>query len=267
MRGCANVWINEVAGSFEVNEVKYESTKLKQMLAAEYVIGTLVGGARKHFRRWLRQDRWLRGEVRYWEERFAQLGVFEPVPPRDIVWAEIQFRIEAMNDKLTPLTTRRRQLSLNFWRAWSGLATAASLLLAVFLIRQPAQEPVALVPARMVEVKVPVQSYVAALRLPKEDAQWTVSVLPDTRLLRVIVNGPAKLSVDKDYQLWWLAGESVTSMGLLPRSGAWETLLPTNVRAIAAGKLAVSLEPAGGSPAETGPSGPVLLASPLVPSI
>lgn len=250
--------------------MKYESTKLKQMLAAEYVIGTLVGGARKHFKRWLAQDRWLRGEVRYWEERFAQLGVFEAVPPREAVWAEIQFRIETMKDKVVPLVApldSRRRLGLNFWRAWSGLATAASLLLAFVLLHQPAPESTAPVETRVVEVKVPVQSYVAALRLPKEDAQWTVSVLPDTRLLRVIVNGPSKLSVDEDYQLWWLADEGVTSLGLLPRSGAWEALLPVNVRPSAAGKVAVSLEPAGGSQAVTGPSGPVLLAAPLVPSI
>ncbi|MGQ0621235.1 MAG: anti-sigma factor [Panacagrimonas sp.] len=247
--------------------MKYESTKLKQMLAAEYVIGTLVGGARKHFKRWLARDRWLRGEVRYWEERFAQLGVFEAVPPRDAVWAEIQFRIETMKDKVVPLDSRRRQRGLNFWRAWSGLATAASLLLAVVLLSQPTREPATSAPTRVLEVKVPAQSYVAALRLPKEDAQWTVSVLPDTRLLRVIVNGPAKLSVDEDYQLWWLADEGVTSLGLLPRSGAWEALLPANVRPSAAGKVAVSLEPAGGSQAEKGPSGPVLLAAPLVPAI
>lgn len=245
--------------------MKPRSTALKQMLAAEYVIGTLVGGARRRFRHWLAEDRWLRDEVRYWEERFSRLGASEPIPPRDMVWAEIQRRIDSQEGRVVALEPRRRSPGIIFWRLWAGLATAASLVLAVILVRQPAPTPAA--PPRVVEVKVPTQSYVAALRLPKEDAQWTVSVLPDTRALRVIVNGPARLSVEEDYQLWWLTDESVTSLGLLPRTGAWEVLLPSNVRPSAAARIAVSLEPAGGSPAKTGPSGPVLVAVPLVPAI
>lgn len=253
--------------------MKPRSTALKQMLAAEYVIGTLVGGARRRFRRWLAEDRWLRDEVRYWEERFSRLGVFEPIPPRDRVWAEIQRRIDTQAPEgqvLVPLERRRRRRApgLMFWRMWAGLATAASLVLAVILVRQSEPAPTPQPAPQVVEVKVPTQSYVAALRLPREDAQWTVSVLPDTRALRVIVNGPARISAREDYQLWWLAeDEGVTSLGLLPRTGAWQALLPSNVRPSAAARIAVSLEPAGGSPAGTGPSGPVLVAVPLVPAI
>lgn len=246
--------------------MKYDSLKLKQMLAAEYVVGTLVGGARRRFRRLLVQDRWLRGEVRYWEQRFAQLGVFEPVPPREVVWAEIQRRVHAQERTVVPIESRQPQ-NLNFWRAWSGLATAASLILAVLLLRQPEPTRSADEVPRRVEVRVPVQAYVGALQLPNETAQWTVSLVPETRSLRVIAHGPSQLSLQQDYQLWWLTDEGVTSLGLLPRNGAWEVLLPLNVRPRGVAKVAVSLEPAGGSHAADGPSGPVLLAAPLVPSI
>lgn len=237
------------------------------MLAAEYVVGTLVGGARRRFRRMLAQDRWLRGEVRYWEQRFAQLGVFEPVPPRDVVWAEIQRRLHAQDGKIVALESRRPQPSVNFWRVWSGLATAATLVLAVLLLRQPDVIPSGDEQPRRVEVRVPVQTYVGALQLPNETAQWTVSLVPETRSLRVIAHAPSQLSPQQDYQLWWLTDEGVTSLGLLPRNGAWEALLPRNVRPRGVAKVAVSLEPAGGSRAVDGPSGPVLLAAPLVPSI
>lgn len=247
--------------------MKYENAKLKQMLAAEFVIGTLVGSARKRFRRMLAEDRWLRGEVRYWEQRFDELGIFEPVPPRDIVWAEIERRIREQQGKVVPLVNHRRQFSLNFWRAWSGIATAASVLLAVILARSPAPTAPAPPPPQRVEVKVQAQAYVAALRLPKEEAQWTVSLLPDARAVRVIVSGPAKLGENEDYELWWLGDDGVTSLGLLPRSGAWQIALPPQVQLKATGKVAVSLEPAGGSPAVTGPSGPVLVAAPVVPSV
>ena len=247
--------------------MNYESTKLKQMLAAEYVIGTLVGAARRRFQRLLKQDRWLRGEVRYWEQRFDELGMFQPVPPRDQVWAEIEHRIRVQQGKVVPIAAPPTGLGLNFWRVWSGLATAASLVLAVLLVlRQP--EPPAAPPQRVVEVRVPAQVLVAALRLPEEDTQWTVSVQPDTRTVRVSSSGLAKLGAAQDYQLWWLGDDGVTSLGLLPRNGHRQGALPRDVLIKSDSKLAVSLEPAGGSKAENGgPSGPVLLAAPLVPSI
>ncbi|MGQ0530332.1 MAG: anti-sigma factor [Panacagrimonas sp.] len=247
--------------------MKYESTRLKQMLAAEYVIGTLVGAARRRFQRLLAGDRWLRGEVRYWEQRFGELDAFQPVPPRDQVWAEIEHRMRAQQAKVVPLVVAPTARGLNFWRAWSGLATAASLVLALLLVtRQP--EPAPAPVQRVLEVRVPAQVLVAALRLPKEDTQWTVSIQPDTRTLRVSSNGPAQLGANQDYQLWWLGDDGVTSLGLLPRGGHRQGALPADVLVKAEGKLAVSLEPAGGSKADNGgPSGPVLLAAPLVPSI
>lgn len=249
--------------------MKYQNAKLKQMLAAEYVLGTLAGAARRRFQRMLAQDRWLRGEVRYWQQRFDELGVFEPVPPREIVWTEIEQRIRQTAGSVIPITAQRQERTVVFWRMWAALATAASLVLAVLLVAQR-PDPAALSPPRpqVVEVKVPVQAYVAALKLPQEEAQWTVSVLPDSRALRVIANARAKLPEDEDYELWWLDDDGgVTSLGLLPREGAWQVLMPANVKVKASGKVAVSLEPAGGSQAETGPSGPVLLAAPLVPSV
>jgi anti-sigma-K factor RskA len=249
--------------------MKYDNTRLKQMLAAEYVIGTLVGAARRRFRRLLAQDRWLRGEVRYWEQRFGDLGPFEPVPPRDIVWTEIEQRTFQKPGTVIPLVAQQQERHVTFWRMWAALATAASVVLAVLLVAQrPDTLPQAPPRPQIVEVKVPVQAYVAAIKLPEEDTQWTVSVQPDSRALRVIANQRAKLAEDQDYELWWLddAG-SVTSLGLLPREGAWQVLMPGHIKVKASGKVAVSLEPAGGSPAETGPSGPVLLAAPLVPSV
>lgn len=237
------------------------------MLAAEYVAGTLIGAARRRFQRQLGQDQSLREEVRYWEQRFGDLGIFEPVPPRAGVWAEIEHRLREQDGKVVPLRVQRQKLNLNFWRIWSGVATAASMVMAVLLWRSPEAEVAAPPPPQIVEVKVQAQAYVAALRLPKEEVQWTVSILPDTRSLRVISSGQAKLPEDQEYELWWLGDEGATSLGLLPRNGAWETLLPANVRVSAKGKVAVSLEPPGGSQAESGPSGPVLLAAPLVPSV
>lgn len=248
--------------------MKYESTKLRQALASEYVAGTLIGAARKRFKRLLANDASLREEVRYWEERFSDLGIFEPVPPRELVWTEIEQRILQTPGKVIPIVAKRQQHNLMVWRVWAGLATAASVVLAIMLWGQQSNRASVPEPRQVVEVKVQAQAYVAALKLPQEDSQWTVSVLPDARAVRVIASGKVKLREDEDYELWWLAEDnSVTSLGLLPREGAWQVMLPTQVRVRASGRIAVSLEPAGGSQAESGPSGPVLLATALVPSV
>lgn len=255
--------------------MKTPSTETRQMLAAEFALGTLRGGARRRFERWLRNDRWLRGEVRYWEERFAGMRSVKPVPPRQQVWEHIHQRMHTappaivvpMRAAPTPRPNGRPEVrAFDSWRAWALLATAASAVLAVLLIRAeylvPPQE-------RIVEVKVPemVQTYVAALRLPDEDAQWTVSVAPDARTLRIAVNAPARLGTGNDYELWWVTDGGVQSLGLLPREGMVQRALPQAVALAPESKIAVSREPAGGAPANGGPTGPVLIAAPLLPSI
>lgn len=249
--------------------MNYRSTKLRQALASEYVAGTLVGAARRRFQRLMAEDPSLREEVKYWEQRFGDLGIFEPVPPRELVWTEIEQRIRQTPGGVIPLEAARQRRRLMFWRLWAGVATAATVVLAVIVMREQ-PPPAPLVPARTpIDVRyVQAQAYVAALKLPNEEGQWTVSVLPDSRALRVITSAPSKLPLDSDYELWWLGDDgSVTSLGLLPRDGAWQVLLPAHLRVKASGRVAVSQEPAGGSQAENGPSGPVLLATPLVPSV
>lgn len=240
--------------------MKYDNTRLKQMLAAEYVLGTLVGAARRRFGRLMANDRWLRGEVRYWEERFGDLGPFEPVPPREVVWTEIERRIEQAQGKVVPLVAPARSSA---WKFAVGLAAAASLALAVLVLRQPEPDspstPTAAIP---VEPLGPVLT--ATLSPPDEDATWSLRVLPDRHVLRVSASARARLAESADYQLWWLNDDgSVASLGLLPREGVRNIALPPRVLVKAGGKVAVSLEPAGGSPARNAPSGPVLLAAPL----
>jgi anti-sigma-K factor RskA len=246
--------------------MNYRSSKLRQALASEYVAGTLIGAARQRFKRLMAEDPSLREEVKYWEQRFGDLGIFEPVPPRELVWTEIEQRIHQKPGGVIPIEAARQQRRLMFWRMWAALATAAAVVFGVMLWGdRPPLDTMVPSPPRVVPVQA--QAYVAALKLPKEDGQWIVSVLPDSRALRVIASQPAKLTEDQEYELWWLGDDgSATSLGLLPRDGAWQVLLPAHLRVKASGRVAVSLEPAGGSQAEDGPSGPVLITTPLVPS-
>lgn len=248
--------------------MNYQKQKLRQMLAAEFVAGTLAGAARKRFRKLLASDPALRAEVRYWEARFSDLGVFEPIPPRELVWTEIEQRMRQQGNTVIPIVARQTQSRINALRVWAATATAASVIMGVLMFRQSGIMPPVQEKPKIVEVKVQAQAYIAALKLPKEQGQWTVSILPDTRAVRVIASEPTQLDESKDYQLWWVEDNGgVQSLGLLPRSGAWQVALPATLRLTGKGTVAVSLEQAGGSPTDSGPTGPVLLAAPLLPSI
>ena len=167
-----------------------------------------------------------------------------------------------------PIVARQQKSRINALRIWAAGATAAVVVMAVLMFRQSGIMPPVQEKPRIVEVKVQSQAYIAAIKLPEESGQWTVSILPDTRAVRVLASQPAKLGEDQDYELWWIGDNgSPTSLGLLPRKGAWQVALPSTLRLSAKGTVAVSLEQAGGSPAESGPTGPVLVATPLVPSI
>ncbi|MBV8062600.1 MAG: hypothetical protein JOY51_03345, partial [Nevskia sp.] len=78
--------------------MKYQDAKLRRMLAAEYVLGTLHGAARRRYERLARSDAALRAEQHFWEARLGRLALqIQPVPPAPTVWISLQRRIHAGN--------------------------------------------------------------------------------------------------------------------------------------------------------------------------
>ena len=53
--------------------MNYQNARLRRLLAAEYVLGTLRGPARRRFERLARGDAALRAEQYFWEARLGQL--------------------------------------------------------------------------------------------------------------------------------------------------------------------------------------------------
>ena len=81
--------------------MNYNKPQLRQMLAAEYALGTLAGPARRRFQRLLADDPALRRDVAWWEGRLHALhGGIAPVRPRAQVWQEIQLRLAALEQML-----------------------------------------------------------------------------------------------------------------------------------------------------------------------
>jgi anti-sigma-K factor RskA len=207
----------------------------RDLLAAEYVLGTLEGEEAREAALLLDSDPAFAAAVRQWEARLAPLAAgVAPVGPPEEVWGRIAASTGATTGEVVPLAFRRR---LRVWQAGAGLALAVAASLAAFIVLRPAP------PAR-VAVLAPISGGVPVL-LATEQAGGVLVIQP---------SGAIAVPSDRDLELWALAkGETrPRSLGVLPASGRRlvAALAPDT-------QLLVSLEPHGGSP--TGqPTGPVL---------
>ena len=205
----------------------------RDVLAAEYVLGTLEGDEAREAARLLRDDPAFAAQVRAWEARLAPLAdVVEPVAPPPALWDHIAAATGTAT--VVPLPVRRR---LRIWQASTGVALAVAASLAAFIVLRP-------VPVARVAVLAPLGSNVPVLLATAE---------PDGTL-RVQPSGTIAVPSGRDLELWALREGEVRphSLGVLPAAGRQLVAsLPPGTQ------LLVSLEPRGGSP--TGqPTGPVL---------
>lgn len=265
--------------------MKYDNAKLRQMLAAEYVLGTLRGVARRRFERLAKADAAIRAEIHYWESRLAGLAAdLVPQTPPETVWQNLERKIGAsvgaaqaptvVTPIRKPAAPTRRAASDNpppapLWRIFAGLATAAAVVAAVLIgTRVPlpdnAAVPVATAPA--VPATTPsAPVYVSLLKLPESTMQWTVSVRPDSSEVKAVASGEYPALGEHSLELWLITDAGPVSIGVLPTSGSGTMKMPTGVNGEQL-TLAVSLEPVGGSP--TGqPTGPVLTSGPAIKAV
>lgn len=238
--------------------------KLRDALAAEYVLGTLRASARQRFKRYLRDDAELRLRVIAWEERLTPLvsALPERRPP-ERVWHNIATRLNF---------GRARTDKAGFWNSlafWRGLGLAASgfavALLAVVITRPLVPEPTA--PVARAPVGEAVPAYVAVLNDAKtQQPVLLVSAGRDSNELVVRMIVDQTLAENQALELWALPPQgNPRSLGLVNAAGRTSIGLAASTGEAlgAVPALAVSLEPRGGSP--TGlPTGPVLYSGPFV---
>lgn len=222
--------------------MKANNRELVDRLASEYVLGTLRGRARRRFERWLVSPQ-VKAMVTAWEERLAGLEpTLEKVTPPATVWRGIEGRLELRSGRHTV--------------RW--LAIAASVLLVAVLGVMMMQKPST--PQRLATQRAAIAA--------EQTIYWQVELLGQNEEVKIRVQAPHDLESGKALELWALPdGGSPVSLGLLPTQGEYRRVLTAAQRAALAGskQLAVSLEPAGGSP--TGlPTGPVLHVAPLAPA-
>lgn len=240
--------------------MKYADPNLRRALAAEYVLGTLTGAARRRFEQLCAaaDGAMLLAERYFWEQRLAGLGrTLQPVAPPETVWVGLERRIAAASDTVVPMrsatppTRSSRNLLL---KGWAVLATAASVVLAVMLVRVH-ERPAATAVQQQAAMPMP---YVAALNLPKAPMHFTLVLSPERGQMKVAASGSYPDLGNHSLELWWISSRGPVALGVLPTSGEASMPLPKGLPTKDAKlTLAVSLEPVGGSP--TGqPTGPVL---------
>ena len=216
-----------------------------QQLAAAYALGTLRGPARRRFERMAREDATLKALADRWQEQLASLAAgVAPVEPPTRVWKEIEARI-------APPASGRAPSGL--WRAFGLVAgSLATVLLAFFIwtLSAPPRDPL----------------FVAVLTAQDSGPRMVVS-LDEPELMRVKIVKPWSNVEGRSLELWVLPTEGAPrSLGLVANSSA-ETLIRIragDARLTGATGLAVSLEPAGGSPTRA-PTGPVLCSGAIAP--
>jgi anti-sigma-K factor RskA len=208
-------------------------------LAAEFVLGTLRGPARRRFEKWRATTPRVQERCRFWEENLMQLarGV-RPIRPPPRVWQGIRARLN-----FTASEPRRRP--------GRALAIAASVLLVAGLSALLYWR--SLGPGKLVEV--------ATIKTPAGSQVWEVDVYSGR--LVVHTGQPPAHPTDRDYELWALpAGGKPVSLGVLPTSGtAQRTLTAVQRQALAnAAQVAVTVEPLGGSPTGQPTTTPIFVA-------
>lgn len=216
------------------------------MLAGEYVLGTLDEAERRAFQRRLLTDPAAVAAVAMWQDRLAPLllTVPEAAPPAQL-WSRIERDGQPANDN-------------GRVRRWQ-MATAAAALVALVssgIALRPRTEPVAPAPQVAQVAPTPLFQSVAALSEQGASPALLVTYDPAGKVMRVM---PVNVAPRPGHslELWVIAGKAAPkSIGLMREDGAM-ALEKMALDMQQQMTIAVSVEPKGGSP--TGlPTGPVI---------
>ena len=214
-------------------------------LAAEYVLGTLPGRARRRLARIAQTDTAVAVAIRAWEQRLSPFAeTAPPVTPPPRVWRVIALRLGLA--PVRPPAPGPWWTRVGFWRGLAVASLAAALVLGTALFAPPpdTQGP----------------PLVVVLAGPDAPPAVVATLARDSRTLAVKVVGGAPVPSDKSLELWMLPeGSAPRSLGVIPAAGTGRLTLSDVAGVALAGvpALAVSLEQAGGSPTGA-PQGPIL---------
>lgn len=222
------------------------------MLAGEYVLGTLDPAEQRAFQRRLLTDQAAVAAVAAWQDKLSPLLATVPeAAPSDRLWAKIEAGAQpAANDN-----GRLRR-----WQFATAAAALAALVSTGIALRSPQPAPAPQV-AQLQPVSPLFQS-VAALSETGGAPALLVTYDKATGKMKVL---PVNVSPRPGHslELWVIAGKAAPkSIGLM-KEGAATALEQMAIDMHQENTIAVSVEPMGGSPTGA-PTGPVIYSGKMV---
>ncbi|MGN6278788.1 MAG: anti-sigma factor [Sphingomonas sp.] len=217
------------------------------MTAAELALGLLDGAERAAALRRVLADPDFAREVEEWRERLA--GLFDDYP--EVAAPDVETVVARLDRPAAP--------SRSGWRA-AAVAASVAAVLAIWLVArpQPQQAPQPQI------VAAPHRLMVASLTL--SDKSRSLPALVDVTSGEIRTADSPSVADGKSAELWLIGADGVPkAVGLLAETGPsqWHYPLARRAELAQGATLAISIEPAGGSP--TGkPTGPVVASGVLL---
>jgi anti-sigma-K factor RskA len=253
--------------------------ELLDRLASSYALGTLRGGARRRFEALAREQAPVRAAALIWQSRLSSLNELQPqAEPSSAVWTRINNLVQGEKQNAAQQAVRAHAAlaaaepagltgwlrSLTVWRtatAAGAFATIAAVSVGIGT-RQELGGEIARLQTQL--LSAPQIEYVAVLADDKAAASMLVTFDPKAKKLTLQRVGAYQEAGDRSLQLWALPPSGgPKSLGVLGSDKLLRlTAGESDVREVPT--LAISLEPKGGVPSETGPTGPVLFKGALI---
>lgn len=217
----------------------------RDVLAAEYALGTLDTRTVQRVVVAMQADPAWRDAVREWEARLGPLAMLaRPESPPGNVWDRIDARL---NPPDAPRVRRINRWAW-IWRGWAIGASLAAAGIAAFAFIPRTQPP------RMMTVMVNDRNLPGVLAEVDRRGDIRLNALP------AATGRQLQAPAGKSLHIWALApgAQAPTSLGLLPNEPGKSLTIPaTTVKPVPNMLIEISVEPEGGS--TTGrPTGPII---------
>lgn len=249
--------------------------ELLDRLAASYALGTLRGPARRRFEAMAREQAPVRAAALIWQGRLSSINELQPgIAPPPAVWTRIENLVLAEREQAARAQAATHTATEEGWGAWlrsltvwrlasaaGAVATVAAITVGLNLRQELGSEIAALQTQLQATPQI---EYVAVLADDQAAASMLVTFDPKNKKLTLQRVGAYREADDRSLQLWALPPSGgPKSLGVLSNDKLLRlTAGESDVREVPT--LAISLEPKGGVPSETGPTGPVLFKGALI---
>ncbi|MEO7178703.1 MAG: anti-sigma factor [Allosphingosinicella sp.] len=229
-------------------------------IAGEYALGLLEGDELVEAVRLIEADDDFRNRAARWSGRFApMLDEVEAESPPPELWARVERAISpAAIAAATPgsnVVMLRRKV--NLWRGYTAAATALAASLALFMVTRP-DAPAPAAPKTG-------EALVAMMSAEGSAAKLVATFDPGRNSLIVTPTAGIKAVAGHAHELWLIPADGKPrSMGIMVPGAPHRMEVPEPMMAEmkADVTLALSVEPAGGSPSGL-PTGPVIASGKL----